>query len=158
MPAPYVKPIATELSPNDGIVERARAILANRGHAVPPSPPASPVAPIVTNPLTAANDWREQARDALQALLRILEQLPASPPNLGQATTSASPLGVGDATLPTLRTAVAEPGRIATTALGLVNDARGGTFVRVDGVAADIGAYEVQGPNADLVFRNGFDP
>lgn len=42
--------------------------------------------------------------------------------------------------------------------LNLATDARGEGFARVGAVAADIGAYEVQAPNTDLVFANGFDP
>jgi hypothetical protein len=127
MPAPYVNPTLTELPANDGLVERARAILASQGHSVPASASESALGSVVGNPLGAAQSWREQARDVLNGLLRLLEQLPASVPldhaMAGVPLMGTSPLTVGDATLPMLRPAVAEPGRIATTALGLVNDA-----------------------------------
>ena len=41
---------------------------------------------------------------------------------------------------------------------GLVTDQRSGHYARVFGVAADIGAFEVQPSNGDIVFRDGFDP
>ena len=43
--------------------------------------------------------------------------------------------------------------------LGLSFDQRGSGFPRVAGIAADIGAFEVQpGPPDDIIFANGFDP
>ncbi|MEO5622324.1 MAG: choice-of-anchor Q domain-containing protein [Dokdonella sp.] len=42
-------------------------------------------------------------------------------------------------------------------ALGLMNDERGAPFLRVFGIAADIGAYEWQGGAVDPIFKSGFE-
>ena len=47
------------------------------------------------------------------------------------------------------------PGPFCPSVPHLATDQRGGTFARVSGAAADIGAFEVQ--QVDVIFRNGFD-
>jgi hypothetical protein len=122
MAAPYVNSTPTAITPTDDIVERARTILADHGHAVPASQPGFVLG---NDPIHAINTFgglRDQARDLIAALVRLLEQLPTSAPPGRQPIAGAVPLAAGDAILPVLRLAIAEPGRIATTALGLVND------------------------------------
>ena len=40
---------------------------------------------------------------------------------------------------------------------GLASDQRGGGFLRSSGTATDIGAFELQATNGDVIFADGFD-
>jgi hypothetical protein len=121
MATPYVNPTPAALAPTDDVVERARRILANQAHSIP-----SQAAPgLSDNPIDAfiaSQGLRDQARDLIAALVRLFEHLPTSQLTAGQPIAAGSPAILNDATLPVLRSAIAEPGRVATTALGLVND------------------------------------
>lgn len=122
MAAPYVNSTTTAFAPSDDIVERARSILADQGHSVPASQPGLVLGHDPIHAMNTFGGLRDQARDLIAALVRLLEQLPSSAPPGGQPIAGTIPLTMGDAVLPVLRLATAEPGRVATTALGLVND------------------------------------
>ena len=133
MPAHYS--VTQPIQPTGSIVDRATAILDGEraGSETGALPSIGEVPERIVGELEKRfGHLREQAQDLVDQLARVAERLPAAPlQNESAPARNVIPTlpAVSETRVPELRAAHVAAGGIATTALGLVNDAQSPTSV-----------------------------